>query len=124
MEDAREAPWVVLERLDVLDLDQQNVAGLGGLDFEWSGQVVHLRQVDVLDVVGAVVVLDLSARPVQTFDLDCLAVLDGAAEGDYDTDVQQGSTVRGHFFVAGTYRQGAICSWVVVSHAPASCLRG
>ena len=37
-------------------------------------------QVDVLHVVGAVVVTNLSAGPVNTFNLDHLAILDGTIE--------------------------------------------
>ena len=81
VEDAGEAPWVIVEGLDVLDLHEENVTGLGGLDLERTGEVVDLCQVDVLDVVGAVVVLDLPSSPVETFDLDCLAILDCTTEG-------------------------------------------
>lgn len=59
----------MLKGLDILDLDDQHVALLGGLDLEGAGEVVDLGQVDVLHVVGAVVVADLAARPVDAFDL-------------------------------------------------------
>lgn len=82
VEDAGEAPWLVLHGLDVHDLDDEDVARLGGFDLEGPGQVVDLGQVDVLHVVCAVVVADLSTGPVKTFDLDRLAVFDGACEWD------------------------------------------
>jgi hypothetical protein len=45
---------------------------------------VDLGQVDVLHVICTVVVLDLSARPIQAFDLDGLSVLNCTAERDWD----------------------------------------
>ena len=38
-------------------------------------------EIDVPDIVGRVIVADLAAGPVDTFDLDCFAVLDGVNEG-------------------------------------------
>jgi hypothetical protein len=82
VEDAREPPGLILEGLHVLDLDEQNVAGRGALDVKGTRQVVDLGQVDVLDVVGRVVVADLPAGPVETFDLDDFVVGDAADGGD------------------------------------------
>ena len=70
--------------MDVLDLDEQYVARLRSFDFEGPGEIVDLGQVDILHVICTVVVLDLSARPIQAFDLDGLSVLDCAAERDWD----------------------------------------
>ena len=81
-EDAGEAPRLVLQWLHVLDLDEEDVAGLGGLDLKGPGQVVDAGEVDVFDVVGAVVVADLAAGPVDAFDFDDFVVFDGAGEGD------------------------------------------
>lgn len=63
IEDPREAPWSVLERLNVHDLDKEQVPWLGALDLEGPGKVVDPGEVDILYIVGAVVVLDLAARP-------------------------------------------------------------
>lgn len=82
VEDAGEAPGLVLHGLHVHDFDDEDVAGLGGFDLEGPGQVVDLGQVNVLHVVCAVVVADLPTGPVKTFDLDRLAVLNGAGEWD------------------------------------------
>lgn len=68
-EDAGEAPGLVLKGLDVLDLDEQDVAWFGVFDLKGSAEVVDFSQVDVADVVGAVVVADLAAGPVDAFDL-------------------------------------------------------
>jgi hypothetical protein len=90
---ARKSPRVVLERLYILNLDEQYVAWLGGLDFERSRQVVDLSEINVLHVVGAVIVADLATRPIQTFDLHNLAVLDGTAEGYWTRLVAVGAQV-------------------------------
>ncbi len=82
VEDTSEAPRVVLERLDVLNLNEEDITGLRRFNLEGPRQVVDLSQIDVLDIVGAVVVADLSTCPVETFDLNNLAVLDGTAEGN------------------------------------------
>lgn len=50
--DTREAPRLVLERLDVHDLYEQDIAWLCALDLEGAGKVVDLCEVYVLDVVG------------------------------------------------------------------------
>lgn len=39
---ACEAPWLLLERLNVLDLDNEDVSWLCGLNFEWTRKVVDL----------------------------------------------------------------------------------
>lgn len=82
MEDAAESPRLVLERLHILDLDQQNVARFGGVDVKRAGKIVDLGEVDVFDVVRGIVVLDLAAGPVETFDLDDFAVGDLSAGRD------------------------------------------
>jgi hypothetical protein len=50
-EDTSETPRRVLKRLHILDIHDQDITGLGGLDLEGSGQVMNLGQVDVADVV-------------------------------------------------------------------------
>lgn len=84
-EDAREAPGRVLKGLHVGDVDHEQVAGFSALDVKGTSQVVNLGQVDVAHVVGAVVVADLAARPVEAFNLDRLAGLDGGDGGDCPT---------------------------------------
>jgi len=82
VEDACEAPRLVLERLNIHDLDEKDISWLGLFDFEWTGEVVDSRKVNVQDIVGTIIVLDLPAGPVETLDLDRLSILDGAAEWD------------------------------------------
>lgn len=81
VEDTSEAPWLFLERLYVLDLDYENITGLGVLHLERSAQVVDLRQINVLHVICAVVVANLSSGPVDTLNLDDFSVFDLSREG-------------------------------------------
>jgi hypothetical protein len=37
VEDSGESPWLIFEWLHVLDLDDQDIAGLGGFDVERAG---------------------------------------------------------------------------------------
>lgn len=83
IEHGGEAPWTLLKRLHILDLDNEDVTGLCALDLERTGEVVHAGQVTVFDVVGTVVVLDLSASPVYALDLDGLAWDDLACEWNW-----------------------------------------
>lgn len=77
VEDTREAPWLMVKRLDVSDVDNEHVTWLGASDVEGTGEVVDLGEVHVQDIISAIVVADLSACPVDTFDLDRLARLNG-----------------------------------------------
>ena len=82
-EDTCKAPGFILEGLYVHDLDQQEVPWLGALDFKGTRQVVNPGQVDVPDVICAVIVAYLAAGPVQAFDLDRLPILNLASKGNY-----------------------------------------
>lgn len=44
---------------------------------------MDLRQINILDIVRTVVIANLSASPVDTFDLYDLPILDGTIEGNY-----------------------------------------
>jgi hypothetical protein len=50
-EDTSETPGRVFKRLHILDIHDQDITRLGGLDLEGSGQVMNLGEVDVADVV-------------------------------------------------------------------------
>ena len=65
-----------------MNFDEKDVARLGSLDLKRARQIVDPGQVDILYVIGAVVVLDLAACPIEAFNLHHLIVLDGSAEGD------------------------------------------
>jgi len=59
----REPPRPVLKRLNIHDLYEQQIARHGALNLKGPREVMNLGQVDVLDIVGAVIVLDLAASP-------------------------------------------------------------
>lgn len=73
---------MILEWLNILDFDEEDIPRFGCFDLEGTREIVNLGQVDVLDIVGTVVVLDLPSCPVKTFDLDSLTIFDGSAERD------------------------------------------
>jgi len=69
----------VVERAHVQELDFEQVAGLRAVDVDGPSQIVNLTEVDVSDVVGVVVVADLSAGPVEGLQSHRLA---GVSLGD------------------------------------------
>ena len=83
IKNAGETPWLILHRLDVLNLDKQNITRLSGFDLKWTSKVVDFGQVDVTHIICAVIVADLSSSPVYTLNLDHLSVLDRAVSRDY-----------------------------------------
>jgi hypothetical protein len=42
VEDSAESPWLLFEWLDVLNLDEQDIARLSGFDVEWTRQIMNL----------------------------------------------------------------------------------
>jgi hypothetical protein len=75
-----ETPRVVLQRLHILNINNEHVARLGSFDLEGSGEVVDFGQIDVANIVCRIIVLDLAARPVDTLNLYSLSVLDRPSE--------------------------------------------
>jgi hypothetical protein len=71
---------VVLQRLHILNINNEHVARLGSFDLEGSGEVVDLGQIDVANIVCRIIVLDLATRPVDTLNLNSLSVLDRPSE--------------------------------------------
>jgi hypothetical protein len=98
---------MVLERLDILNLDQEHISWFGGLNLEGTREIVYLGQIYVFDVVGTVVVLDLAASPIHAFYLDRLSIFDSTAKWNCDLIVSiRAWPVSSRW----TYRQDAICS--------------
>lgn len=77
-----ETPRLVWQGLNVLDLNEKNITGLSRLDLEGSAQIMDSGEVNVSDIVGAVIVADLAARPVNTLDTHGFAILDSPCKGD------------------------------------------
>ena len=73
---------MVLQRLHILNINNEHIARLGSLNLEGPGEVVDLGQIDVANVVCRIIVLDLAARPVDTLNLYSLSVLDRSSERD------------------------------------------
>ena len=90
-----EAPWLILKWLNVLDLNYEHIARLGCFNLERSGQVVNLGQINILHVISAVVVPNLSSSPVDAFNLDNLSILDRATEGNYLLSMVSGLIIAG-----------------------------
>lgn len=78
-----------------MDLYDEDVTWLGGLDLKGPGKIVDLGEIDVLHVVGAVVIADLTAGPVDAFDFDHLAILNGPVERDCIWDELTSSSKTG-----------------------------
>ena len=60
----RGSPRIGMTVPTIEDVDDEAVSRLGALDGHRPGEVVDLREVDVHDVVAAVVVADLGPSPV------------------------------------------------------------
>lgn len=71
-----------MEGLYILDLDNKHITGLRCFDFEWTGQVMNPCKIGVLHIIGAVVILDLAASPVNALNFDNLSILDRTTEWD------------------------------------------
>ena len=82
VEDAGEAPGLLLEGLYVLDLDDEGVSWFGVFNFERTGQVVNLGQIDVLHVICTVIVANLTSCPINAFNLNDFSILDFGSERD------------------------------------------
>ena len=63
-----ETPGQVRQIADVQQIDDHQIAGFGAFDPKWSAQIMHLGQIDVANVIGAVIGGDLATRPIEAFD--------------------------------------------------------
>ena len=64
------------QRADVKEIDNQQIARLGTLDPDRTGEEVDDRKVDVAHVIGGVVVLDEATGPIVGLDDEIVARLD------------------------------------------------
>jgi hypothetical protein len=81
-EDTGEAPLRLAQRADLQDVDDQQVTRLDAVYVDRAAQDMHVAQVHVAHVVGAVVVCDLPVGPVQALDSKALAEVHGGCGGD------------------------------------------
>lgn len=100
---------MIFQWLHILDINDQNITRLRGLDLKWPSQVVHLCQVHILHVIRIVRILDLTTSPVDALDLDRLAVFDFAGKGNYIISKSSSTQER------GTCCQDAIGSGRIIS---------
>lgn len=82
-EDAGESPRRVFEGLHVCNVDNEHVAGFCTLDLKRASQIMDLGEVDVMDVVCAIIIANLAAGPVEAFDFDRLPAFNLANRGDW-----------------------------------------
>ena len=94
-EDSGEPPLGVLKPADIVDIDHKKVTWLGALHAERSTQIVHLRQIDIPDIVGRLVVMDLATSPVVALDAELVAGL----ERFDDRNVRMPSVVCLHILI-------------------------
>lgn len=88
MKHAGKSPWLFLKRLHILNLNEQDIAGLCGFNVKRTGDVVDLRQIHVFDIIGGIIVFDLASGPVETFNFDDFVVGNGATSGNYTSSVR------------------------------------
>src|ERR1700730_842451 len=67
-EDAGESPRGIGQISDVEQVNDQEVAGLSTFDGERTTQIMHFGQVNIADIVCAVVVRDLPPGPIKALD--------------------------------------------------------
>ena len=116
---ARERALVLLvDRVDLEDVDDQQVAGLGALDVERATQHVHPGQRSVADVVGGVVVLDRPVKPLTAVGTEDVARLDAHVR----RDVRMPAIVADVLLVGELLR--VIQRKQILGHVPAPSLGG
>jgi hypothetical protein len=64
----RKSPWPLLKWLYIQNLHNQQITWLRALDIKGTSQVMDFGQVNIDNVVCAIIVADLAARPVHAFD--------------------------------------------------------
>lgn len=106
VEYARKAPRLLLEWLHILNLHHEDISRFSAFHFKWARQVVNLREVDVLHVICAVVVANLSSCPIDALHLEDLPVFDFGREGNCRT----GQWQLGRIVEGSSCRLDAICS--------------
>lgn len=103
---ACEAPRLLLEWLYILNLYHKDISRFGAFHLKRARQVVNLGEVDVLHIVRAVIVANLSSCPIDTLHLEDFPIFNFGGEGNcWRGQWQLGRTVEG-----SSCRLDAICS--------------
>lgn len=81
------SPKLIWKWLQVDYLDHEHISRFSTRHLERSRQVMDLCEIDVSNIVGVIVVLDLTSGPVNAFNVDYFAILDCASRryyGEFD----------------------------------------
>ena len=65
--DTGKAPRRILQVADVEEIDDQQISGFGPFNRKGSAQIMYLSQVNIANVVGAVIGSNLPSRPIEAF---------------------------------------------------------
>ena len=102
--DPRESPWLLFQWLDILDLNDKHIARFSGFNLKRTSQVMNLGEIDIPHIVSGIVVANLSASPVYTFNLDGFSRLDGAVPIQVSIAAVLGVTVELYAGLSGCQR--------------------
>ncbi len=103
----RKAPGLLLKWLYILDLYDQNISRFGPFYLKGARQVVNFGEIDVLHVVRAVIVANLSSCPIDTLHLEDLPVFDFGRKRNCR---RRGQWQLGRTVERSSCRLDAICS--------------
>ena len=78
----RKAPGLLLKWLYILDLYDQDISRFGPFYLKRARQVVNFGKIDVLHIVRAVIVANLSSCPIDTLHLEDLPIFDFGRKGN------------------------------------------
>lgn len=97
-------PRLLWERLKVLHLDTQDIAGLRSVDVKRTRKEMDLSEVAVFNIIGRVVVLDLPSHPIQTLDSDYFVVGYFSARGNYKGLLEVRPEPKYYIILSGCHR--------------------
>lgn len=79
----------MVKGLDVGYVDDEEIPRLATFNVEWAGKIVDFRQVNIANIVCAVIVAYLTTCPVETFYLNCLTRFNSCNTGNYKISISQ-----------------------------------
>lgn len=71
-----------LKWLDVLNFDNKDVSGFSGLNLKWASQIMDSGKINILHVIGAVIIANLTSSPINALYLDNLIRFDRSSKRD------------------------------------------
>lgn len=106
IKDTCEAPWLFLEWLYVLNLNNQDVPGLCTFHLKRTREVMNSGEVDVLHIIRAVIVANLSSCPVYALHLEDFPIFNFGRK----RNCRRGQLQLGRIVEGSSCRLGAIYS--------------